>query len=201
MALTHSHSTGGSSPNGYSLIELWVTLSVFIILASFAIPAFSGLMHRTQSLITINSLATAYQLARNGAISTRQSVVFCAQTPGENKCGEDWLKGAIVFTDTNNNRVLDEDKKERVLTVLPALPEGSQIVLKAALRKHYLRFMPNGMLENTAGTLTYCPPNGKSTDARIMIFSVNGRLRFGIDKDNDGIREDANGKALQCPLI
>jgi type IV fimbrial biogenesis protein FimT len=184
---------------GHTLLELLVTLSVVAILTGMAAPALAGMVRNIQGTLALNSFVATYQLARSEAISTRASVVLCSKD-ADNQCGKDWHKGAIAFTDRNNNRKLDIDQDERLLTEMEPPPAGSQMAMSAALGKQYLRFMGNGMLENTAGSFVICPPGGKARDARIAIFSRNGRLRFGTDTDHDGIQEDAKGQPLSCPL-
>ena len=153
-------------------------------------------MRRVQSETVINSVVNAYQLARSTAINQRKPVIFCAKAD-ERTCGNDWTRGALVFADPNNNRVQDDD--ERLLADIAAPPTGSQLTMKAALGKQYLRFMDNGMLENTAGSMLYCPPHGTARDARNIIFTRNGRVRFGSDINHDGIPENAEGQPLDCP--
>jgi type IV fimbrial biogenesis protein FimT len=186
---------GVSLLRGYTLLELLIVLSITTILASLAVPALAGVIRQIQSDTMINELASHFQLARSTAISQRQPVVFCARH-SDIACGSDWSHGALVFADPNDNRLIDRD--ERLLAYMPATPEGSDLSIKAALNKSYLRFMSNGMLENTAGSLVYCPAAGEDRDARNLIFSRNGRIRFGDDKNRDGIRESADGKPLSC---
>lgn len=182
---------------GYTLLELLTALSVLSILLSLALPTFTSIIRRMQSETVIHSLANAYQLARSAAINRRQPVVFCAQTDKQT-CGSDWTRGALVFVDLNSNRIREAD--ESLLADIAPPPSGSQLKMKAALNKQYLRFMNNGMLENTAGSLVYCPPNGSARDARNIIFNRVGRLRFGHDLNHDGIPENAEGQPESCPL-
>lgn len=182
--------------DGYTLIELLMTLCIMSILFSLALPSFASVIRHVQSETVMNAFFNAYQLARSTAVSQRQPVVLCAKANAQ-ACGSDWTRGSLVFADPNNNRMLDKD--ERLLIELAAPPEGSRLTMRAALNKQYLRFMANGMLENTAGSMVYCPPNGTARDARNVIFSRNGRLRFGYDKNHDGMAENAEGQPLSCP--
>lgn len=183
--------------HGYTLIELVMVLCIVTILFSLALPAFASVMRHVQGETVINSLAGAFQLARSTAISQRKAVVLCPKADAQT-CGSDWTLGALVFADPDGNRILEDGNK--LLADIAPPPHGSQLKMKAALNKQYLRFMGNGMLENTAGSLVYCPPNGSARDARNMIFTRNGRLRFGSDRNRDGILENAEGQPLGCPL-
>jgi type IV fimbrial biogenesis protein FimT len=181
---------------GYTLLELLIATTVLLILLSLALPSFSSVMRRTQGDALMYSLINHAQLARSTAISRRQPVVFCASADTQT-CSGDWNKGAIVFADANNNRQVDDD--ETVLSTLPPTPQGSRLIMRAALNKQYLRFMSNGMLENTAGSWIFCPANSTAHEARNLIFSRNGRLRFGYDRNRDCILENAEGQPISCP--
>lgn len=192
---TTSHTT---HQTGYSLVELLVTLGIITLLTTLALPAMAALVRNTQTASLANSLIAASMLARTTAIAQRTSVVLCGK--GDNACGKDWQNGAMVFTDANNNRKLEPNEGDTLVTELDHPPAGSQLSMKAALNKQYLRFMPNGMLENTAGSLQLCPAGNDAHQARILIFNRSGRFRFGTDANHDGIQEDANRQPLRCPL-
>lgn len=192
---THPHT---AHQTGYSLVELLVTLSIITLLTTLALPTMAALVRNTQTAALANSLIAASMLARTTAIAQRTNVVLCGK--GENACGKDWQNGAIVFTDANNNRTLEPSEGETLVTELDPLPAGSQLTMKAALGKQYLRFMPNGMLENTAGSLQLCPAGNDVHQARILIFNRSGRFRVGTDTNHDDIQEDANRQPLRCPL-
>ena len=138
-----------SQQRGYTLLELLTTLAILLILSTLALPSFSSIVRRSQSESLMYTLISTAQLARSSAVSRRESVVFCASAD-QLTCGNDWTKGAVVFADPNNNRRVDQH--EPVLATLPSTPEGSQLVMRAALNKQHLRYMSNGMLENTAGS-------------------------------------------------
>ncbi|MCC7516050.1 MAG: GspH/FimT family pseudopilin [Pseudomonadales bacterium] len=184
------------SLRGYTLLELLAVLVITALLFSLATPSLSSIVRRTEAETRLQTLIGAAQLARSTAISQRQPTVLCA-TADSFTCHSDWTQGAMVFVDTNDNRKIDGD--ERVLLQLPATPKGSRLIMRAALNKQYLRYMSNGMLENTAGSFLYCAANASAREARNVIFNRSGRLRFGSDKNRDGIPENAEGQPLSCP--
>lgn len=182
--------------NGFTLLELILSLAIVVILTGLVVPAFAGLVRRTQTELYVHHLVNTFQLARSAAISRREPVVLCANLH-DNGCGSDWSRGALLFTDPNGNRLLDAD--EQLLAQVEPPTAGTRVIMKAALNKNYLRVLPNGMLENTAGSLLVCAPGARPQDARNLIFSRNGRLRFGGDRNHDGIPENAEGQPLSCP--
>lgn len=184
---------------GHTLPELVISLSLATILASLALPAFANLLRQQQGSSVIHTLANLYQLARTTAISSGKPVVFCARA-SESACGTDWRQGVLVFTDSNSNNQLDPLPAERALGTLEPLPAGSRLAISTFGNRRYLRFTARGTLEDfTAGNLVYCPPGGQARDARNLIFTRMGRLRFGTDRNHDGIRENAEGQPLGCP--
>lgn len=186
-----------SSQDGYSLVELIVTVSITAILGSLALPAFANIIRSQQSLTAIESLMTAYQQARTSAIMLNKPVTFCARKNGST-CGSDWSQGALVFVDDNSDNIIDDG--ERVFAEMPAFPAGSSLSISTFGNRKFLRFAPSGLLENySAGNIVYCPPKGKAQDARNLIFTRMGRPRLGTDSNGDGIREDADGQPLRCP--
>lgn len=182
--------------SGFTLLELIMSLALIVILAGLVVPGFAGLVRRTQTEIFLYELVNAFQLARSAAISQRSPVVFCANE-NDSACGPDWSDGAFVFTDANKNRKVDGD--DRVFAHVAPPPVGSRVIMKAALGKTYLQVMPTGLLENTAGSLVICPPGANPREARNVIFNRTGRMRFGEDRNRDGIRENAEGQPLSCP--
>lgn len=187
----------GALQAGQTLLELIITLTITATLASLALPSFAAIYRTQQSLTAIESIITAYQQARTGAIMMNKPVTFCARK-SEKICGSDWSQGALVFIDNNTDNIIDDG--ERVFAELPAFPSGSSISIGTFGNRKYLRFSPNGFLENySAGNIVYCPPNARAQDARNLIFTRMGRPRLGTDSNGDGIREDADGQPLHCP--
>lgn len=187
---------------GFSLIELLVTLIVLALLLSLAIPSFHSLGQKTKVQSAINLFVSHYQLARSTAISTRADTIYCPidssqQSLAGQKCAQDWTLGAVVFRDRNGNLAIDSD--DDVVALLNKPAKGLQMRMRAGLNKQYLRFQANGFLENTAGNLVVCGSDNNPKHAKTVIFTRNGRLRFGTDKDKDGIPENAEGQPISCP--
>ncbi|WP_181179257.1 GspH/FimT family pseudopilin [Methylibium rhizosphaerae] len=62
---------------GFTLVELIVTVAVFAILASIAIPSFQATMQRNRLATTANELLAGIQAARSEALRSNQTVRFC----------------------------------------------------------------------------------------------------------------------------
>lgn len=187
---------------GFSLIELLITLFVLAILLVIAVPSFNALIQKTRVNSSTNLFVSYYQLARNTAISTRHDTIYCPiditlpSLTGQ-KCAQDWTLGAVVYKDANGNLTIDSDQDVVALVNKPH--KGLQMRMRAGLNKQYLRFQANGFLENTAGNLVICGADNNPRHAKTVIFTRNGRLRFGTDNNKDGILENAEGQPISCP--
>lgn len=97
MGRNVAHCTG--SPQGFTLVELAVTLSVAAILFAVGVPSFSGLIRNMQISSTTNDFFAAVNLARAEAL--QRGVRVDMVPDGEEG---DWARGWVVFVDGNRNR-------------------------------------------------------------------------------------------------
>ncbi len=105
--------------SGITLIELIVTLAVFIIVVSAAGPAISKVLRDNRLISQTNGLLGDLSFARSEAIKRGTRVTVC-QSENLTSCSNDkdaWHKGWIVI-DANNNllRVHDPLRGGTVLT-------------------------------------------------------------------------------------
>lgn len=88
---------------GFSLIEIFITIFIVSIITVLAIPSLNTLIANNRMQEPINELTQAIQFARNQAISSGQAVYVCSSTnprAGNPRCNgndEDWGKGILVF--------------------------------------------------------------------------------------------------------
>ena len=89
---------------GFTLIELMVTLALAAIVLGLAVPSVSNMI-RSNSVISLNNEIVAdLQYARSEAIKRNLPVVVCASTNGTSCVGSatnTWDSGWIVFVDVN----------------------------------------------------------------------------------------------------
>lgn len=94
-----------NSQQGFTLIELFVTMLVALVLVGIGIPSFSSAMKNTQMAKSTNDLITSLNRARSEALKRGRNVRLCAV---DGDCDSvNWENGWIVFVDENNSGDLD----------------------------------------------------------------------------------------------
>ncbi len=78
--------------NGFSLIELIVTLAIVAIVMMIGVPNFNSAIQNSRLTTTANELVTAFHLARSESVKRNQNVVVSA-------INDNWQDGYRVFVD------------------------------------------------------------------------------------------------------
>ena len=110
---------------GFTLIELIVTIVVAAILSALAIPAFQTFVMNDRDSAQINALAYSFNYARSEAVKEDLpgGVTVCPSTGAICSGTAAWAQGWIVYYTDANNTV-------QVLQTIPALA-GSNTVTPA----------------------------------------------------------------------
>jgi type IV fimbrial biogenesis protein FimT len=131
--------------NGFSLLELIITLSVTTILTSVAVPSFSAMIHNGHIKAASVRLSSTLALSRNHALSTGITVVVCQaknsdmrSCSGSRRRNTRWSSGLISYADLNGNDVLDES--DQILSTIQSR-NGISMVFNQNGR---LRFFADG---------------------------------------------------------
>lgn len=99
--------------NGFSLLELTVSLGVLGVALMFAFPNFQDTITGQRLTTQTNDTLAAILFAKSEALKRRTTVSVCAMKTGvENQCGTnsvEWANGWIVFNDLNGDGVVGVD--------------------------------------------------------------------------------------------
>ena len=180
---------------GYTLLELLIVMLVMALLASVSLPDFSAMLENKRSDTNIKRLAQAVEFARVSAITAGSLVTLCRSSDGMG-CGGNWQEGILIFTDTNGDRVLNQ--QDRILRHLTFPDLAGTLRWRAFQNRQYLQITSQGFTRYQNGNFTYCPPTGQLQYARQLIINRSARVRFAMDSDGDGFREDSRGRRIDC---
>jgi len=170
--------------SGYSLYDLMVTLSVAGVISTGAVS--------TQQFIEENRIRTLVgQLhgdlifARSEAAKRGAPVTVCKSSDGAS-CTPltPWQNGWIVFTDPNDNQVVDPD--ETVLRVQAPLGQNTTLGLRASgfSANNNVTYQSSGASEKN-GTFTFCDARG-ARKAKAIILTRAGRPRTSTTASDGG---------------
>jgi len=165
-----------NSNRGFTLIEMLICIAIIAILCGIAAPAFGKLIGKTQAQTARSQLTAAFNEARIAAVSHETHVVVCPSVD-QHSCSDtmQWRRGWIVFLDANHNRELDGE--ETLLSVGQTLPDGVAVV--GSIGRLRIDYQPDGSARGTNATLTVCDRASGAAEARTLVISQGGRVRYG----------------------
>lgn len=113
-----AHRPRKGGPQGFTLVELMITVAVLAIVVTLAAPSFSDLINRNRLTGAANEIVGALQTARMEAVRRNASVVLCPSTDGASCSGADWQR-LIIFSDNDGDVTVDaaDDDVIRDVTV------------------------------------------------------------------------------------
>ncbi|MCH6484043.1 GspH/FimT family pseudopilin [Pseudoxanthomonas sp. LH2527] len=165
---------------GFTLIELIVTLAVAAIIAAIGLPAMQQLINANRLNGQAEELSSAIQLARSEAVRTAAPVTICGSEDGTTCADTDEWSRVIIRGRDN----LASEGGDEVTSVYRdvTLPAGMQMSGPAA----GVTFRPSG-LSAAQATITVCLPTTKpAQNQRVITVLISGAART---TRNDGAGE------------
>ncbi len=156
--------------DGFTLVELIVTMSIAAILITIGVPSFQTMVKDRRIETTLDSLETDLEMARSEAMTRGQSVVLCRHdgetaTPTACSISADWEDGWVIFVDTNGDNKVDADELVRVT---PSLGPGLTLDYGQA----NLTFTSRGFVSGTNGTFELCDNRGNQHSYKLVVSST-----------------------------
>ena len=139
-----------TTQQGFTLVELMVTLAVAIILLAVGMPLFSGMAANNRATAQANTFLAGFKLARSEAVKRAADVSVCAVAdPAASpvSCGGngDWPNGLLVFTDAGTAGTVDGDDSR--LKLFANTVAGATVSTTGG----FVRFAPQGEVNGMTG--------------------------------------------------
>lgn len=151
---------------GFTLVELLITLALLAIAANIAVPAFDNFITRNRQQALMEQIASVLNNARAEAILQRRMIEVCGSSDGKS-CSASWSSGWLVRT--SDHRILQ-------LTQLP-----SHDALRWSGFQQGIRFHSNGSSPTGNGRFYQCQKNQVAWQ---LILNRQGRLRQSTSAEN-----------------
>jgi len=177
-----------ANENGFTLVELLITIVVLSILLTIGAPSFMEMIKNNRLTAQTNSLVAAIQATRNEAIKRGTGMVICSKDPDDIDCSgdNDWTTGWIVFSDLDREGDLDGDgicttaddhnTKECVLRTIDGIENNS-----LTGNSSNIQFDPSGQTV-AAATITLIADDCYNQQVRIITVTSQGHT--SVAKDN-----------------
>ncbi|TAM46091.1 MAG: prepilin-type N-terminal cleavage/methylation domain-containing protein [Gammaproteobacteria bacterium] len=154
--------------NGFTLIELIITLTIAGILIALAAPAMQTFIANQRLTTQANELIADINLARSEAIKRATNSGVCASSTGTS-CSGSWDNGWIIFIDADNSRTWSSG--DSVLRVHESLTGSVAMSSSATL----VIFGASGLLDRGTGAGDYTLCNSQIGQSRIINITTTGR--------------------------
>jgi type IV fimbrial biogenesis protein FimT len=166
------HGSGSRSQQGFTILELMVTLSIATILLLTAIPSFRQFTLKQRMKAAVASLHNDLMMGRSEAVHLNTMIVSCPGSPATGCSGaSDWSGGWIVFADGNADRQHQQNE-----TIVRRGQGLEKLVIHSSRGRTNIRFFPDGSSPGANGSITFCGPGGPEK-ARKLVISNMGRIR------------------------
>ena len=159
---------------GFTLFELMITIAIFSIILSFALPYFHQYMASQERSKTLNILINSIRVARNTANLQRKNITICPSQDLHQCQNYQWNAGFIVFIDNNKNRRVDPN--ETIIRTEQQQLKYGNLDWRGTLNLPSLSFKAeNGLPLGSNGTFYYC--SLQSQDHFKLVMSKMGQIR------------------------
>lgn len=183
--------------NGFSLIELMITVLVLAIVVAIGSPNFTSTIQNNRLTGQINSMNGALSFVRTEAVKLNQNVTICASSDQSTCNGSGaWNSGWIIFVDDNSSGSLDGG--EEILRVGDPLPGNNILRLVGFTDDSYVTFDNQGRTQ-ASGTFIFCDDR-EEKEALGIVINLSGQTRKAVDQDTpkDSIVNDHDGGNVAC---
>ncbi len=195
-----------SRAQGFTLLELLVTMAIVAIMALVAVPNLQTAISNSQQSSCLNDVVTMLNLARSEAVTRQTDVVACASTDQTTCDVKAFEKGWLVYIDDGGTGGIANDLFRHSSETLLRIGDpscGSGTIVGTGFTAtgtdvvHAVSFSDDGLVVSP-GTFTICKDETDS-EAVAVVVNISGQPRLATDASGgDGTVEDHAGNAVIC---
>ncbi|MCK7552064.1 GspH/FimT family pseudopilin [Marinobacter goseongensis] len=193
--------------NGFTVIELMLTIAVLAVVVTFAIPSFQTMIMNNRISSQANEITSLVSFARSEASKRPDArVTLCPSNDGSSCAGgAAWESGWIAMLDVDGDQTLDAGDGDRVLRVGEPLAGGNTFRIAGFGGNAFIQFdgsgqpVSPGALGAVDGSLVVCDSRDDEF-ARGVVVMVSGQTRLARDENNSGtVNLHGGGNDVTCP--
>ena len=117
-SLLLSYNLNRHKTQGFTLVELMVTIVIFGIIISLGLPSFNNILQGIEARDIRSKINSALRTAKIESFTRHQYVIMCLANIN-NQCDKNATERLIVFTDGDNNH--SYDAAQNTLLLIQAL--------------------------------------------------------------------------------
>ncbi|WP_201562227.1 Tfp pilus assembly protein FimT/FimU [Psychrobacter sp. CMS30] len=166
-----------NNEQGFTLVELIVTIAVLAILTMIATPYVLEQLARMEAKRIESQIRNTLTLAKAESYIRRQDLLVCLSNNGA-ICDRDSYKQLLLFLDRNNNKNFDLGVDD-LLEQQALEPKYSTLYLRVGDKRHYTKFWgDSGKPRGHFGHFKYCPTSTYNHTMYQISFSQGGRVTY-----------------------
>ena len=160
-----------SKTQGFTLLELLITLVIVVVLVAMGVPAMTQLFDRMRTEDAVSRWQADLTYARQAA-ATYNTIVTVCPVVADSICADDWSSGYHIFVDNDGNGAVDEG--DEVLHRRSAVDQRDHTLASDGMT--VIRFDTEGFTHNS-GALVYCPSDVNSELSQGLVIRSTGQAR------------------------
>jgi type IV fimbrial biogenesis protein FimT len=163
---------------GFTLMEILVTISIASLLMTLGVPAMRNALENHRAFTLSREFVAMVAYTRSEAITRKQPVSFCAAadvnltncaSTGGFVAGQSWNNGWLVFIDGDSDGIVDTG--EEILKVQPPLSHND--IFNSIQR--VVTYDDAGFPTAGTGSFTVEPAGCSGTNGKLVTISPAGR--------------------------
>lgn len=168
---------------GFTLIELMVTLTILTIIITIAAPAIQKQLASMEAKRVKSQLENTLTLAKAESYTRRENVLVCLSDTNKH-CHRDADKALLLFIDKNGNN--DFDAATDFLLIQRSLNlRYSKLSLRVGAKRHYIKFWgDSGTPRGHFGHIKYCPTVAYNTAMYLISFNQTGIVKQKLNENH-----------------